>query len=83
MANNSVYKVTFSIQNGGGKVISGPWNANVGISGGSSGDQPTHAVANSLITAITNNLSGIIGSAVGGTVVIDTYAHAQTPNVWV
>jgi hypothetical protein len=89
MAQISVWKVTFTLQNGTGKNTSGPYNAFVGISGGSRGDIQNSGVNASLVTAITNNLLSILqahgfgGSAApGGTVTLDHCAHASVPDVW-
>ena len=89
MAANSVFKVTFTIQNSSGKVVAGPYNANVGVSGGTRGDGHSTSLTALLVTAISNNLLSILqaqgysGSAApSGTVVIDNYQHAAAPEVW-
>ena len=87
MAQIACYRVRFSITNTGGKVIAGPYTTNIGISGGSRGDQHTTTLAASLATAVSNNLSSILtalggGSAPGGTVTIDGYDHASAPDLW-
>lgn len=87
MAQLSVYRVRFTINNAAGKVTSGPYTTFVGVSGGSRQDQHTTSLAASLATAVTNNLSGILsamgaGSAPGQTVTIDSYDHASVPDLW-
>ncbi len=92
MAQLSLYKVTFSLQNAGGKVTAGPYTAIIGVSGGTSSDPLTHTLATSLATAISNNLLSILQSmnstanqpsgVPGGTIDIITYAHASVPNAW-
>lgn len=90
MAINSVFRVTFSIQNSNGRVIAGPYTANIGVSGGSRGDVHTGTLAASLATAVSANLLAILqaqgfsGSAApGGTVVIETYSHGSSPDVFI
>lgn len=89
MAGNSVWKVSFHLENSGGKTIAGPYNANVGVAGGGRGDIHKPDVNAALVTAISNNLLGILqaqgfsGSAApGGTVIIDHAIHGQAPDLW-
>lgn len=70
--------------NSAGNVVSGPYCTSIGISGGTRGDQHSPSVSASLKTAVTNNLSSIIGQSVGGTVQIDGFDHsAQCPDIYV
>jgi hypothetical protein len=89
MAQTSVWHVKFHVEAQAGKMSSGPYNAFIGISGGSRGDQQTPSTAAAIQTAVTNNLLGILtamgfaGSAApGGTVVIDAHTHASVPDLW-
>jgi len=89
MAQISVWHVKFHVEAQAGKVSSGPYNAFIGISGGGRGDIQSSSTSASLVTAITNNLLGILtamgfaGSAApGGTVVIDAHTHASVPDIW-
>ena len=77
MAQYSVYRVIFHIENTSGKNISGPHSAAIGISGGSQSDLHSQSVGDSLRTAISNNLAAITGSAPAGTVVIDSTSHGS------
>lgn len=89
MAQSSVYKVTFQLQNSGGRTTTGPYTTYIAVSGGTGNDGLTHSLANSLATAISSNLLSILQSmnaaitgVPNGTVVIDTFCHASVPNVW-
>jgi len=87
MASNSVWRVLFYLSNAAGVRTSGPHYANVGVSGGGRGDQQSHSLALTLATVITNNLAAILGieGATGtplGSVVVDTFQHALTPEVF-
>jgi hypothetical protein len=89
MAGNSVWNVSFHVENSGGKTVAGPYNALVGVSGGTRGDIHNTTVNAQLVTAITNNLLAILqvqgygGSAApSGTIIIDRAAHAQSPEVF-
>ena len=89
MASNSVWKVTFHLENANGKMTTGPYSAHIGVSSGTRGDVQTHSLALTIATAITNNLQAILQTQVaasvtapGGTVVLDTFVHAQTPEVF-
>ncbi len=88
MAQFSVWRVRFSLVNSAGKVVAGPYMTNVGISGGTPADHHTPSVASALVTAITNNLSSILGPGNGGSpsgsVQVDSFDHAcaAAPGVW-
>ena len=91
MAATSVWRVRFHIEGGAaGKVTSGPYTTFAGISGGTRGDVHSPSIAASLVTAITNNLLGILQAQVNpllpgapsGTVVIDSFDHASVPDIW-
>jgi len=88
MAQMSVYRVRFSLVNTAGKVTSGPYTTNIGIAGGKRDDLHTVGVTASLLSAVTSNLASIMAAmgagsgAPGGTVQIDGYDHASTPDLW-
>lgn len=89
MGLTSIYCVRFSMTNPAGKTVAGPWTTNIGLSGGSRSDVHSTSVTSSLVTAITSNLLAILQaegfagtSAPGGTVAIDSYDHASTPDAW-
>jgi hypothetical protein len=89
MAQYSVWKVTFHLESAAGRVISGPNTSFVGISGGSRTDIHSPSIVSALVTAIGNNLLGILqaqgfsgATAPGGTVVLETFCHASAPDVW-
>ena len=88
MASNSVWRCVFFLTNPAGARISGPHFAHVGVASGTRGDIQSHSLALTLATVITNNLAAILGieGATGtplGTVVIDSFQHALTPEVFV
>ena len=88
MAQISIWRVNFHVEASPGRITSGPYNAFIGISGGSRGDQQTVNTAASIKTAVTSNLAAILSAmgagtgAPGGTVVIDEHTHAGTPDCW-
>jgi hypothetical protein len=88
MSQTSCYKVIFSMVNAAGNVTSGPYTTNIGIAGGSRGDQHTPSVTASLSAAVTSNLASIMAAlgagtgAPGGSVRIENYAHASSPDLW-
>jgi len=87
MAANSVWRCTFFLTSPTGVRISGPHFANVGVASGTRGDIQSHALALTLATVITNNLSAIVGieGASGvplGSVVVDSFQHSLSPEVF-
>jgi len=89
VATNSVFKCVFHLENGNNKMIAGPYTAYVGVAAGTRGDTQTHSLATTVAAAISSNLQSILQlqvassvSAPGGTVVLDTFVHAQTPEVF-
>jgi hypothetical protein len=89
MAQISVWHCKFHVEATAGRTSAGPYNAFIGVSGGSRGDRQGPATVSALVTAITNNLLSILqamgfaGSAApGGTVVIDDHSHASVPDLW-
>jgi hypothetical protein len=89
MSQISVWHVKFHLEATAGKVTSGPYNAFIGVSGGSRGDQQNSSTGALVKTAVTNNLLNILtamgyagSGAPGGTVVIDDHTHASVPDIW-
>jgi hypothetical protein len=89
MSQTSIYRTRFSLVNAAGKMTGGPYTTNVGIAGGTRGDQHTPSVSASLLAAITSNLAAIMSAlgagsgAPAGAVQIDSYDHASAPDIWV
>ncbi len=85
MAQHSLWRVKFHVGNAGTQ-----YNAFIGISGGSRKDGQTASTQASIITAITNNLLGIIKemgnttlvAGPSGAVVIDSFEPAPIPDCW-
>jgi hypothetical protein len=88
MSQTSCYRVTFSVVNAAGNVTSGPYTSNIGISGGKRDDIHSPTVTAALLAAVTSNLAGILlamgagSGAPGGTVRVENYAHAASPDLW-
>jgi hypothetical protein len=93
----SCYRVTFSMVNPAGAVTSGPYTTNIGIGprqddfdiDDADGEPPTPPVMASLSAALTYNLAEIMlamgagTGAPGGSVRIENFAHASSPDLWV